>query len=156
MRYGNLGNALDWSRNWQARGGVLAGSASVGAVANFQPGVDGARPLGHVAVVVRAGNPFVISEMNGPRGPGETDLRSCGNGPGVTFLVESSPPLEDDLTPAQDAKLTAIFNALFEPVALDGGQGFPSYANPNNVDIIRRVVSPYAKGYPPANPPKTP
>jgi len=164
-RYGNLGNALDWARNWRERGGFVQMTPVVGAVACFQPGTDGADArYGHVAVVVTVENPvlshgqFIVSEMNGPAGPGHTDDRLCHDSPGVSFLVEfaPTPPEDNDLTALQAQQLQQIWQALFEPVAQDGGQGFPNYANPNTLDIIRRVVSPYAKGYPPANPPAAP
>jgi hypothetical protein len=82
----------------------------VGSIACFQPGSNGADAVfGHVAVVIAvSGNSFVVSEMNGPAGPGHTDDRGCTNGPGVSYLVENaptppapqpptSPPMEDDM-----------------------------------------------------------
>jgi surface antigen len=162
-RYGNLGNALDWASNWRARRGFVQMTPAVGTIACFQPGSDGADArYGHVAVVIPTAivvpGRFMVSEMNGPAGPGRTDDRACQNNPGVSFLVEfaPTPPEDNDLTPAESQMLKDIHDALFLPVAQDGGQGYPNYANPNVPDIIRRVVSPYAKGYPPANPPVAP
>ena len=103
MRYGNLGNALDWAAHWRQHGGFVQMTPLVGTIACFQPGSDGADAVfGHVAVVigVGGGKDFTISEMNGPKGPGRTDDRVCFDGPGVSFLREfipqpPSPPGED-------------------------------------------------------------
>lgn len=71
-------------------------------VACFQPGSNEADAVfGHVAVVVKVGQDgsFVVSEENGPAGPGHQDDRFCTNGPGVSYLVENVPPpvpKEDD------------------------------------------------------------
>lgn len=71
-------------------------------------------------------------------------------------LAPIPPPEDDDLTPEQNQMLQDIHDALFKPVQQDGGEGYPAYAQPNNLDIARRAVSPYAKGYPAANPPQEP
>jgi hypothetical protein len=61
------------------------------------------------------------------------------------------PPTGDtDLTPQEHAWLQDIFEAVFGPSPVNGGEG---HAPGNNLDIIRRKVSPYDEGYPPANPP---
>ena len=109
MRYGNLGNALDWAANWRSRGGWVQMTPMVGTIACFQPGSNAADAVfGHVAVVIEVtGNLFRVSEMNGPSGPGHTDDRGCTNNPGVSYLVETTPSEEPDvlyLFTARDAQ----------------------------------------------------
>lgn len=94
LRYGNLGNALDWASHWREHGGYVQMTPAVGTIACFQPGSNGADGVfGHVAVVIAArGASFSVSEMNGPAGPGRTDDRNCKDNAGVSFLREFSPP----------------------------------------------------------------
>lgn len=92
---GNLHNAKDWGANWRERGGFVQLVAAVGAIACFQPGSNGADAIfGHVAVVVKVldAHSFIVSEMNGPAGPGHTDDRECWNDAGVSFLMAPAPP----------------------------------------------------------------
>jgi hypothetical protein len=91
LRYGNLGNAESWAGNWGAHGGSLSRSPKVSDVACFQPGVDGALGLGHVAVVIGVGaNTFTVTEMHAPR-LGVVDTRTYALMPGISFLVQSAP-----------------------------------------------------------------
>jgi surface antigen len=104
LRYGNLGNALDWAQNWRDHGGFVQMTPAVGLVACFQPGSNDADVVfGHVAVVINitALKPqhFTVDEMNGPRGPGHYDDRVCIDGPGVSFLVQSNPTPSPSPTP---------------------------------------------------------
>ncbi len=94
VRYGNLGNALSWARNWAAHGGAISHVPVIGSIACFQPGIDGAfYPDGHVGIV-RAinGGTFLIEEENGPAGPGHDDTRWCADSSGVTYLLEGATP----------------------------------------------------------------
>jgi hypothetical protein len=139
----------------------------VHSIACFQPGDDGALPPdGHVAVVESfTAIDFTVTEMHAPK-LGVVDTRVCGLGSGVRFLVPLSVPTSgDELTPEQAAQLTElqaqvalIFAAIFEPTEVGGPTpGFTNYAPGNNIDIIRRKVSPYNEGYPPstvASPPE--
>lgn len=110
LRYGNLGNALDWAASWRERGGFVQMTPAVGAVACFQPGDNEADArFGHVAVVIGVtGRTFVVSEMNGPRGPGHYDDRTCTDDPGVSFLMEATPTA----TQEKPMHLFAIQDAL--------------------------------------------
>ncbi len=68
------------------------------------------------------------------------------------FVAISTPGPWDnvDMDAVQDARLTDLWNAVFGPVPIDGGEtSYP--AKPNNVDIIRRKLSGYAHPYPGAN-----
>jgi hypothetical protein len=94
LRYGNLGNALDWAANWRAKGGFVQMTPAVNTIACFQPGSNEADAVfGHVAAVITlgGGKAFTVDEMNGPAGPGHYDDRVCFNDPGVSFLVQSAP-----------------------------------------------------------------
>lgn len=62
-----------------------------------------------------------------------------------------TPPEDDDVTDEQAQMLADIHAAIFEPTAVGGVTGYPAYAPGNNIDIIRRKVSPYNAGYPPAD-----
>jgi len=111
-RYGNLDNARYWAANWQAHGGYVTETPTVGAVVCFQPGTYGAGPNGHVAYVTTVnGAMFTVKEMNFPEGSGWREGRVCAAGPGVSFLLENAP--EDDMTEAQamEAARGIVFNA---------------------------------------------
>jgi|HubBroStandDraft_6_1064221.scaffolds.fasta_scaffold00174_53 hypothetical protein len=54
----------------------------------------------------------------------------------------------DDMSAQAEAQIADIWTALFGPAAVNGGEG---PAKPNNLDIIRRKLSPYAQPYPAAN-----
>ncbi len=60
------GNASAWPASASAAGHTVNGTASVGAVAYFAPGVGGASGYGHVAVVdsVNGDGTITISESN--------------------------------------------------------------------------------------------
>ncbi|SCB95142.1 Surface antigen, partial [Weissella bombi] len=62
----NWGNASSWASSATAAGHTVNGTASVGAVAYFAPGVGGASGYGHVAVVdsVNSDGTVTISEAN--------------------------------------------------------------------------------------------
>lgn len=75
---------------------------------------------------------------------------SDGNGPHLAIWFPAQSPTGVDMLPDERAALMAVQGAIFGPVPLNGGEGTGA---PNNIDIIRRVVSPYASGYPVANPP---
>lgn len=54
-----------------------------------------------------------------------------------------------DMSTLSEAQTNDLWHAVFTPVAIDGGvASYP--AKPNNIDIIRRKLSGYAKGYPAA------
>lgn len=135
-RYGLLGNALDWAANWRAHGGFVQMTPAVGTIACFQPGSNQADAVfGHVAVVVSVKGPeFVVSEENGPLGPGRQDDRTCLDNAGVSFLVEfaPTPPEDNDLTAQEHAWLEYIFQSLS---ASAPDQGVAPW---NNIEIIRR------------------
>lgn len=60
-----LGNAKEWLGNARARGLPTGSTPRVGATVVYQPGVQGASGLGHVAHVISvSGNTFVVKEMN--------------------------------------------------------------------------------------------
>jgi surface antigen len=122
MRSGNLGDALDWAANWRSHGGYVTMTPGLGDIACFQPGADGADAVfGHVAVVVKleAAGFFMVSEMNGPAGPGHTDDRLCLNGPGVSFLSESTPmpPIPQE----EETMIICDVNAEIGSYLLTGG-----------------------------------
>jgi surface antigen len=101
MRYGNLGNALDWAAHWRSHGGFVTSRPGITDVACFQPFTDGADAVyGHVAVVTAiSGVFFTVSEMNGPAGPGRTDDRVCRLASGVSFLAQFAPTPPIPLSP---------------------------------------------------------
>lgn len=86
-----LGNAESWAYNAARRGFTVSSTPRVGATVVFQPGVQGAGGLGHVAHVeaVYANGWFLISEMyffwNGG-GYGRVDYRYAHTGWGVQFI----------------------------------------------------------------------
>ena len=93
LRHGNLGNAKNWGAAWRLAGELTTLTPAVGSIVCFQPGVQGAESLGHVAVVIALGSGgFTIKEMNGPAGPCNTDTRVCKLVPGESFLMPLSVP----------------------------------------------------------------
>ena len=89
----NLGNARDWLWNAQRRGLPTGYMPRVGATVVYQPYVQGASWLGHVAHVVSvlSGGRFVIEEMNyqeggGVGGFGKWSYRTSWVGAGVSFI----------------------------------------------------------------------
>lgn len=101
LRHGNLGNAKWWGSAWRQFGELTTLIPEVGSIVCFQPGVQGASDLGHVAVVIAvAAGEFTVSEMNGPDGPGHTDDRVCKLVDGESFLMPLSVPApETDVKP---------------------------------------------------------
>ena len=68
------------------------------------------------------------------------------------FVTISTPGPWDniDMDATQAQQLADVWTAIFGPVPIDGGEStYP--AKPNNLDIIRRKLSGYAKPYPAAN-----
>jgi surface antigen len=152
------GNALNWPGKARAAGFVVNTTPAPNTIMCIPPNRKGAGPQGHVAFVT--GSPVSgkvsVIEMNFLIEHGY-DYR-IATVAGCEFIhldapPSPTPPEDNDLTSAQDAKLTQLWEAVFGPVPISGGSGT---SPPNNIDIIRRTVSPYAKGYPPANPPATP
>ncbi len=86
-----LGYAASWARNAAARGMAVGSSPAAGATVVFQPGVQGASGLGHVAHVVSVyGNGwFLVAEtsftFNGG-GFGRVSYRYAHTGYGVSFI----------------------------------------------------------------------
>ena len=83
-----LGNAKDWLWNAQRRGLPTGYTPRVGATVVFQPGVDGASWLGHVAhvVAVASGGRFEIEAMNDAAGWGRYAFRWVEMRNGVSFI----------------------------------------------------------------------
>ncbi|HEU0028930.1 MAG TPA: CHAP domain-containing protein, partial [Ktedonobacterales bacterium] len=87
----HMGDAEDWLANAQARGLPTSLIPRVGATVVFQPGVQGAGALGHVAhvIAVYAGGSFLIEEMNfygDGGGYGVWSTRVAHTGWGVSFI----------------------------------------------------------------------
>jgi surface antigen len=87
----HLGNARDWLANAVARGLPTGSTPRVGATVVYQPGVQGASGLGHVAHVVAllSGGRFVVEEMNYygfGGGFGKFSYRTSWTGWGVGFI----------------------------------------------------------------------
>lgn len=85
--YSVSGNAWYWSTAAVADGFRVDGRPTVGAVAVFQPGVQGAWGAGHVAYVTSVGSAgwFQVSEMDFPYA-GNVTYRWAHTGWGVTFI----------------------------------------------------------------------
>ena len=85
--YSISGNARSWGRAAAAAGFRVDGYPTVGAIAVFQPGVQGAWGLGHVAYVTAVGTRswFQVSEMDFPYA-GRVTYRWARTGWGVTFI----------------------------------------------------------------------
>jgi|GEM_PF-3366270 surface antigen len=86
-----LGNAKDWFANAQARGLPTGYTPRVGATVVYQPGVQGASALGHVAhvVAVYGNGTFLVEEMNYygfGGGFGVFSYRTSHTGWGVSFI----------------------------------------------------------------------
>lgn len=122
---GNLGNALNWARNWK---GPKSTTPAAGTVAVFQPGWGGASGTGHVAVVesVQPDGTFTISEQNFESGPGtglgKTDIRSgVKNGLGVTFLYPASGTSSTGVSALAPGVKAATVGFDWNPFDLIGG-----------------------------------
>jgi surface antigen len=86
-----MGNAWQWAAGARARGYRTGLTPRIGATVVFQPGVQGASNLGHVAHIedVYRGGWFMVSEMNffwNGGGWGRVDYRYAHVGPGVSFI----------------------------------------------------------------------
>jgi surface antigen len=87
-----FGNAKDWLASARRHGYPTGTTPRVGAVVVFQPGWDGAGPLGHVAIVtsVEPAGFFTIREMNRTGVPGggfgKVDNWAGHTGAGVSFI----------------------------------------------------------------------
>lgn len=87
----SFGNAMYWAGNAAASGWAVAATPRIGSVIVFQPGVDGAGGVGHVAFVTNyypSTGRVVISEMNFA-GLGHVDTRTITNGinnPGIRYI----------------------------------------------------------------------
>lgn len=81
------GNAWYWGTAAANAGFTVNGSPTVGSIAVFQPGVEGAWGAGHVAYVTSVGNSgwFQVSEMDFPY-YGQVTYRWAHTGWGVTFI----------------------------------------------------------------------
>lgn len=104
QRFGNLGDAMHWTASYAAKGGPTGTEPRVGAISNFQPGVDGAGSLGHVAVVtnVESLTAFDVSEQDFPT-PGVTTTRRYVKAqPGVTFLYPPDSPNPEQQSENED------------------------------------------------------
>ncbi len=84
------GNAWWWPNAAEAHGLPTGPDPRVGAVATFQPGIQGASPVvGHVGIVKAVaadGVDFLLSEANFGGGPGVVSDRWASAGPGVRFI----------------------------------------------------------------------
>jgi hypothetical protein len=76
------------------------------------------------------------------------DMRACSDGTGPHLVIDLSEV--DTMSAAAEQQIADLHAAVFQPVAINGGTSLET-TPPNNIDIIRRAVSPYNAGYPPAN-----
>jgi len=76
------------------------------------------------------------------------DMRACSDGNGPHLVIDLSEV--DTMSAAAEQQIADLHAAVFQPVALNGGTSLAT-TPPNNIDIIRRAVSPYNAGYPPAS-----
>jgi surface antigen len=86
-----MGNAMYWAANASARGYRVGDTPAVGATVVFQPGVQGASGVGHVAhvLILYPDGWFLIAEMNAygnGGGWGRVSFRYAHTGPGVSFI----------------------------------------------------------------------
>lgn len=81
------GNAWQWAAEARSSGRAVGAVPRVGAIAVFQPGVEGADWYGHVGYVTAVGSNgwFQVSEMNF-YGWARVDLRWAHDGWGVSFI----------------------------------------------------------------------
>ena len=82
-------DAFQWSARASDFGWQVSNTASVGAIIDFQPGVQGASNLGHLGVVEQMlGNGrLLVSNMNWNGGLGVVSYVQFTAGPGVTFIT---------------------------------------------------------------------
>lgn len=151
------GDAMYWPGMARRYGFTVNTTCAPNTVMCVPPWTNGAGGKGHVAFVT--GEPVngrvAVIEMNFLIEYGYDFRPALIAGCEYIHLEghPSPPPEDNDLTPQQAQMLQDIHDALFKPVQQDGGAGYPAYAPGNNLDIVRRKVSPYKAGYPPANPP---
>lgn len=87
-----LGNAKDWANSARSHGWTVVADAQPRSIVVFQPYVQGASSLGHVAWVTstqrRADGLYVtFIEMNGPAGPGRWDTRTVKDVVGMSYIL---------------------------------------------------------------------
>lgn len=83
----NNGNAMYWAQNAQAHGWTVTTTPQVDSIVVFQPGVDGASSVGHVAWVTAVnGSQITVSEMN-VRGWGVVDTTTYTVTSGMSFIL---------------------------------------------------------------------
>ncbi len=83
------GNADQWASSAASNGWTVTNTPRLDSVVVFQPGVQGAESLGHVALVtaVYGNGTFQIHEMNGPAGVGAYDFRTVSDQAGESFIL---------------------------------------------------------------------
>ncbi len=86
-----MGNAMYWATHARARGYRVGSAPAVGATVVFQPGVQGASGVGHVAhvLILYPGGWFLMAEMNAygnGGGWGRVSFRYAHAGSGVSFI----------------------------------------------------------------------
>lgn len=132
------------SRPYNTAGVQSYVSAASGASATAQTLMNGR--YNAILAAMRANTP--IDSWSVAPIPAEID--TWGTHGFAAYLRQLTPAQEDDVTPQLAQMIVDIWDALFGPVPIFGGEGV---AKPNNLDIVRRAVSPYNAGYPVASPP---
>ncbi len=166
----NLGDAHSWLTTTHARGLHTGAAPRVGSAVCFQPNVDLAGSVGHVAVVTQVAadsKSFSVLEMDFPRA-GTVDSRSgvaVRAGVGFIYNPSSEVPV---LTPSQKHAMVrlAYISALGrqpEPAGLAGWSGLISDDGSNVDDVMVGITeSPEGKDFmgrqwaivrPPGSPP---
>jgi surface antigen len=82
-------NAFQWTARAYDFRWHVSSTPSVGAIVDFQPGVQGASNLGHLGVVetILGNGRLVVSNMNWNGGVGVVSYVQFSPGPGVTFIT---------------------------------------------------------------------
>jgi surface antigen len=84
----NDGNAGYWATDAAYNGWTVTSTPRAESIAVFPPGVDGADYDGHVAWVTAVSrSQITISEMNGPAGWDQVDLRTLTPAASVTYIL---------------------------------------------------------------------
>jgi surface antigen len=84
----NNGNAMYLATNAAYNGWAVSSTPRVNSIAVFQPGVNGAGSVGHVAWVTSVSGPYItVSEMNFTNGPGKTDNRTLIPASSVRYIL---------------------------------------------------------------------
>jgi surface antigen len=82
------GNARYLATNAAYNGWTVSSTPRANSIAVFQPGVDGAGTVGHVAWVTSVSGPYItVSEMNFTYGPGNTDTRTLIPASSVQYIL---------------------------------------------------------------------